>query len=60
MIYEMEKKLNPSWFSFHNRSKDQYAGISTAQYWDWLTYIDVCNNLTDAKMTCKGKNMKVV
>ena len=40
MIFEMEKKLNPSWFSRYSK-KDAYASISTAQYWDWITFIDV-------------------
>ena len=43
MIMTMEKKLNPnSWalFKYFNRSDKNIAKISTAQYWDWLTYID--------------------
>jgi len=46
MIFEMEKKLNPSWFARHNRSSDDFATLSVAQYWDWLTYIDVCTLLS--------------
>jgi len=41
MIYEMEKKLNPTWFARRLRKHDSYATLSTTQYWDWLTYIDV-------------------
>jgi hypothetical protein len=41
MIYEMEKKLNANWFAKRLRKHDTYATLSTTQYWDWLTYIDV-------------------
>lgn len=41
MIIEMEKKLNPKWFSRYARRADDFASLSIAQYWDWLTYIDV-------------------
>ena len=41
MIYEMEKKLNANWFARRLRKHDSYATLSTTQYWDWLTYIDV-------------------
>lgn len=40
MIHEMERKLNSSWFN-RRANKDSYATISIAQYWDFLTYIDV-------------------
>ena len=43
MIMQMEQKLNPSgWglFKYFNRRDKAQAKISTAQYWDWLTYID--------------------
>ena len=40
MIMEMEKKMNPFWF-FKRSNKDEYCTVSSAQYWDWLTYIDV-------------------
>ena len=41
MIMSMERILNPAWFSRRTAEKDQYCTLSTAQYWDWLTYIDV-------------------
>ena len=37
----MEKKLNPVAFWRRLRRQDKYCTISTNQYWDWLTYIDV-------------------
>ena len=44
MIMTMEQKLNPqSWALakyFNNRKDVKTSKISTAQYWDWLTYID--------------------
>ena len=40
MIIHMEKTLNSKWFSRHNQ-KDEYCTLSSAQYWDWLVYIDV-------------------
>ena len=43
LIMTMEKKLNSdSWalFKYLNRRDKSLAKISTAQYWDWLTYID--------------------
>ena len=41
MIWDMEKILNPTWFGQRLNKTDQYCTLSTAQYWDWLTYIDV-------------------
>ena len=40
MIHAMERKLNPSWYARRNKS-DTHCTISIAQFWDWLTYIDV-------------------
>ena len=40
MIMAMESTLNSSWFDGRS-DKDKYSTLSTAQYWDWLTYIDV-------------------
>ena len=43
MIMTMEKKFNPSGFGlfrFMNRRDPSITGISVAQYWDMLTYID--------------------
>ena len=43
MIMTMEKKLNAKswiWYKFANRRDKNISKISTAQYWDWLTYID--------------------
>jgi len=37
----MEKKLNPKWYWRRLWTKDNLCTITTAQYWDWLTYIDV-------------------
>ena len=41
VILEMERKLNK--FTFYRRlwKHDKYCAITTSQYWDWLTYIDV-------------------
>ena len=41
MIVEMERKLNPLWFMRRLRGNDEYCTLSSAQYWDWLVYIDV-------------------
>ncbi len=41
VIIEMERKLNPQVFWRRFRKTDKFCTISTAQYWDWLTYIDV-------------------
>ena len=41
VILEMERKLNPTAFWRRLRKNDKYCRITTAQYWDWLTYIDV-------------------
>lgn len=41
MIWDMEKILNPGWFWRRLNKTDQFGTLSTAQYWDWLTYIDV-------------------
>ena len=41
MITEMERILNPSWFWRRYAKTDEYCTLSTSQYWDWLTYIDV-------------------
>lgn len=41
MIMQMEQKLNPTAFWRRLWKNDKYCSISTAQYWDWLTYIDV-------------------
>ena len=41
MITDMERILNPSWFLRRLTNKDEYCTLSTSQYWDWLTYIDV-------------------
>ena len=41
VILTMERKLNPQAFWRRLRGNDSFAKITTAQYWDWLTYIDV-------------------
>ena len=41
MITDMERIFNPSWFLRRLANKDEYCTLSTSQYWDWLTYIDV-------------------
>ena len=41
VILEMERKLNPTAFWRRLRRNDKFCTISTAQYWDWLTYLDV-------------------
>lgn len=40
MILSMERTLNKAWF-LRRSEKDAFCTMSTAQYWDWLTYIDV-------------------
>ena len=43
LVMSMEKKLNPNsyaLFKYFNRTDRTVAKVSTAQYWDWLTYID--------------------
>ena len=37
----MEQKLNPTWFQKRGTAHKNYCTLSTSQYWDWLTYIDV-------------------
>jgi hypothetical protein len=41
VILEMERKLNSDVFWRRLWKKDKFCSITTAQYWDWLTYIDV-------------------
>ena len=41
VILEMERKLNPTVFWRRLWKRDKFCTISTAQYWDWITYIDV-------------------
>ena len=59
MIYTMERKLNPTWFSVHNRKKDAYSKICVSQYWDWLIYIDVSavweSQTHINRMSCAGR-----
>ncbi len=48
----MERKLNSSWFAKRLQKHDTYSTLSTTQYWDWLTYIDVSKaRLTKFRMT---------
>ena len=41
VILEMEKKLNPFVFWRRMWKTDRFCTLSSNQYWDWLTYIDV-------------------
>ena len=41
MILSMEKKLNSSWFERRANVHLNFSKLSTGQYWDWLTYVDV-------------------
>ena len=41
VILELEKKLNPTVFWRRLWRNDKYCTLSSNQYWDWLTYIDV-------------------
>ena len=41
VILEMERKLNSQVFWRRLWKRDKFCTISTSQYWDWLTYIDV-------------------
>ena len=45
MILSMEKTLNSAWFLRRNQAKDNYCTLSTGQYWDLLTYVDVSSGL---------------
>ena len=40
MIVSMERIFNPAWFN-RATGRDAHCTLSVAQYWDWLTYIDV-------------------
>ena len=40
MIVSMEKTLNAGWFA-RRTEKDRLCTLSTSQYWDLITYIDV-------------------
>ena len=46
MIMSMERTLNSSWFARRQQTKDSYCSLSTGQYWDLLTYIDVSSQMT--------------
>lgn len=41
VILTLERKLNPQAFWRRLWKQDQFCKITTAQYWDWLTYLDV-------------------
>ena len=41
MIMSMEAKLNPTWFAKRATAHTKYCTLSTGQYWDWLSYVDV-------------------
>ena len=41
MIISMESKLNAAWFLRRGTAHKNFCSLSTGQYWDWLTYIDV-------------------
>ena len=41
MIMSMERLLNPAWFSKRANADKQYCTLSSSQYWDLLTYLDV-------------------
>ena len=45
MIMDMERKLNPTWFARRAAPRDTLCKLSTAQYWDWLVYLDVSRTL---------------
>jgi len=51
MIMSMEKTLNNAWFMRRTAAKDQYCTLSSSQYWDFLTYIDV-RSLPKALLLC--------
>ena len=51
MIMSMEKTLNNAWFMRRTAAKDQYCTLSSSQYWDFLTYIDV-RSLPEALLLC--------
>lgn len=41
VIMEMERKLNPISFLRRFRRRDNYCSLTTSQYWNLLTYLDV-------------------
>ena len=41
----MERTLNSAWFFRRTQAKDKYCTLSTSQYWDFLTYVDVSSAL---------------
>ena len=41
VILEMERKLNSNVFYRRFWKTDKFCKLSTGQYWDWLTYLDV-------------------
>lgn len=44
MILQMENKLNKQTFLRRLMRTDNHAALSTQQYWDWLTYVDVISD----------------
>ena len=46
MIVSMEKTLNSAWFNRRGTAHKNFCSLSTGQYWDWLTYIDVSRHLS--------------
>ena len=44
VILAMERKLNPQAFWRRLWKNDKYCKITTAQYWDWITYLDVSSD----------------
>ena len=54
MIISMERTLNSSWFNRRDQTRGSNCTLSTSQYWDWLTYIDVstisCREFTISKL----------
>ncbi len=41
MIMSMERLLNPAWFNKRAKADKMLCTLSSSQYWDLLTYIDV-------------------
>ena len=54
MIVVMERTFNKAWFMRRTNAKDKLSTLSTSQYWDWLTYVDVSPFLLSNANLCSG------
>ena len=54
MIMAMERTFNVAWFKQRTNASDKLSTLSTSQYWDWLTYVDVSPFLLSNANLCSG------